>query len=122
MSMIISSGDDRVDASVVLQQVNPFLFAHAEKLAEKNQMDTVQYNNDLLRYYGLSSSGASSSMMFSLSAIIMGAIIIGSVGLIYNAFAISVSERSRHLGMLASVGATKRQKRNSVFLKVSSLV
>ncbi|OKP84883.1 cell division protein FtsX [Paenibacillus helianthi] len=113
----IIGGGDRVDASVVLQQVNPFLFAHAEKLAEKNQIDTVQYNNDLLRYYGLSSSGASSSMMFSLSAIIMGAIIIGSVGLIYNAFAISVSERSRHLGMLASVGATKRQKRNSVFFE-----
>ncbi|OMD98098.1 FtsX-like permease family protein [Paenibacillus odorifer] len=113
----IIGGDDRVDASVVLQRVNPFLFAHAEKLAEKNQIDTVQYNNDLLRYYGLSSSGASSSMMFSLSAIIIGTIIIGSVGLIYNAFAISVSERSRHLGMLASVGATKRQKRNSVFFE-----
>ncbi|MEK3790413.1 ABC transporter permease [Paenibacillus sp. FSL R7-0204] len=113
----IIGGDDQVDASVVLQQANPFLFAHAEKLAEKNQIDTVQYNNDLLRYYGLSSSGASSSMMFSLSAIIMGAIIIGAVGLIYNAFAISVSERSRHLGMLASVGATKRQKRNSVFFE-----
>lgn len=56
-------------------------------------------------------------MMFSLSAIIMGVIVIGSVGLIYNAFAISVSERSRHLGMLASVGATKRQKRNSVFFE-----
>ncbi|WP_042198073.1 ABC transporter permease [Paenibacillus camerounensis] len=113
----IIGGDDRVDASVVMQQVNPFLFAHAEKLAEKNQIDTVQYNNDLLHYYGLSSSGASSSMMFSLSAIIMGAIVIGSVGLIYNAFAISVSERSRHLGMLASVGATKRQQRNSVFFE-----
>ncbi|WP_238654384.1 ABC transporter permease [Paenibacillus piscarius] len=113
----IIGGDDRVDASVVLQQVNPFLFAHAEKLAEKNQIKTIQYNNDLLHYYGLSSSGASSGMMFSLSAIILGIIIIGSVGLIYNAFAISVSERSRYLGMLASVGATKRQKRNSVFFE-----
>lgn len=102
---------------MVLKQVNPFLFAHAEKLAETNQIHTVQYNNDLLHYYGLSSSGASSSMMFSLSAILMGTIIIGSVGLIYNAFAISVSERSRYLGMLASVGATKRQKRNSVFFE-----
>ncbi|WP_339252548.1 FtsX-like permease family protein [Paenibacillus sp. FSL P2-0136] len=113
----IIGGEDRVDASVVLKQVNPFLFAHAEKLAETNQIHTVQYNNDLLHYYGLSSSGASSSMMFSLSAILMGTIIIGSVGLIYNAFAISVSERSRYLGMLASVGATKRQKRNSVFFE-----
>lgn len=42
---------------------------------------------------------------------------IGSISLIYNAFAISVSERSRHLGMLASVGATKRQKRNSVLFE-----
>lgn len=113
----IIGGNDRVDASVVLQRVNPFLFAHAEELAEKNQIETVQYNNDLLHYYGLSSSGASSSMMFSLSAIIMAVIMIGSVALIYNAFAISVSERSRHLGMLASVGATKRQKRNSVLFE-----
>ncbi len=47
----------------------------------------------------------------------MSVIIIGSVALIYNAFAISVSERSRHLGMLSSVGATKAQKRNSVFFE-----
>ncbi|MFB5762715.1 ABC transporter permease [Paenibacillus medicaginis] len=113
----IIGGNDRVDASVVLQRVHLFLFAHAEELAEKNQIETVQYNNDLLHYYGLSSSGASSSMMFSLSAILMAVIMIGSVALIYNAFAISVAERSRHLGMLASVGATKRQKRNSVLFE-----
>ncbi|ANA83012.1 ABC transporter permease [Paenibacillus glucanolyticus] len=109
--------DDRVDALVVLQRVNPFLFVHAEELAEKNDIGNVQYNNSLLHYYGLSKSEASYSMMFSLSAIIMGVIMIGSVSLIYNAFAISVSERSRHLGMLASVGATKRQKRNSVLFE-----
>jgi putative ABC transport system permease protein len=113
----IIGANDRVDASVVLQRVNPFLFAHAEDLAEKNHMESVQYNNSLLRYYGLSKSSGSSSMMFFLSAIIMGVIMIGSVSLIYNAFAISVSERSRHLGMLASVGATKRQKRNSVLFE-----
>src|SRR5690625_1222945 len=44
-------------------------------------------------------------------------IIIESVSLIYNAFAISFSERSQHLGMLLSVGATKKQKRNSVFFE-----
>lgn len=113
----IIGANDRVDASVVLQRVNPFLFAHAEELAERSHIETVQYNNDLLRYYGLSKSKASYSMMFSLSAIITAVIMIGSVSLIYNAFAISVSERSRHLGMLASVGATKRQKRNSVFFE-----
>ncbi|WP_334072595.1 ABC transporter permease [Paenibacillus sp. A14] len=113
----IIRGNDRVDASVALQRVNPSLFAHAEELAKQNQIETVQYNNELLHYYGLSKSEASYSMMFSLSAILMAVIMIGSVSLIYNAFAISVSERSRHLGMLASVGATKRQKRNSVLFE-----
>ncbi|WP_405083127.1 ABC transporter permease [Paenibacillus chitinolyticus] len=113
----IIGANDRVDASVVVQSVNPSLFAHAEDLATKNKIEKVQYNNDLLHYYGLSKSKASYSMMFSLSAILMAVIMIGSVSLIYNAFAISVSERSRHLGMLASVGATKRQKRNSVLFE-----
>ncbi|WP_391572439.1 ABC transporter permease [Cohnella sp.] len=109
--------NQRVNAAVVLQKVNRSLFAHAGKLAESNHIATVQFNNDLLHYYGLSKSRASSSTMISLSAILMAVIMIGSVSLIYNAFAISVSERSRHLGMLASVGATKRQKRNSVLFE-----
>lgn len=113
----IIGANDRVDASVVLRSINQSLFAHAEDLATKNHIETVQYNNGLLRYYGLSKSEASYNMMFSLSVILMAVIMIGSVSLIYNAFAISVSERSRHLGMLASVGATKRQKRNSVLFE-----
>src|SRR5699024_9809081 len=47
----------------------------------------------------------------------MTVIIVGSFSLIYNAFAISVSERSQHLGMLSSVGATKKQKRNSILFE-----
>jgi len=109
--------NDRVNAAVVLQKINRSLFAHAENLAKSNDIETVQFNSDLLHYYGLSKSGDSQSMMYSLSAILMAIIMIGSISLIYNAFAISVSERSRHLGMLASVGATKRQKRNSVLFE-----
>lgn len=113
----IMGANDRVNAAVVLQKVNHSLFAHAENLAKNHHIETVQFNHDLLRYYGLAKSGAAQSTLFSLSAILMAVIMIGSVSLIYNAFAISVSERSRHLGMLASVGATKRQKRNSVFFE-----
>lgn len=108
---------DHVNAAVVLQKIKPSLFAHAENVAKRNGIESVQYNNDLLHYYGLSKNEESYSMMYSLSAILMAVIMIGSVSLIYNAFAISGSERSRHLGMLASVGATKRQKRNSVLFE-----
>lgn len=113
----IMGANDQVNAAVVLQKVNPSLFAHAENLAERNDIESVQYHNDLLHYYGLSKNEESYSMIYTLSAILMAVIMIGSVSLIYNAFAISNSERSRHLGMLASVGATKRQKRNSVLFE-----
>ncbi|MHA2855991.1 FtsX-like permease family protein [Paenibacillus lautus] len=108
---------DQVNAAVVLQKIKPSLFADAENVAKRNDIESVQYNNDLLHYYGLSKNKESYSMMYTLSAILMAVIMIGSVSLIYNAFAISVSERSRHLGMLASVGATRRQKRNSVLFE-----
>lgn len=109
--------DDSVDATVVLNKVKGELYGHAEKLAKKNGIKKFGFNNSLLRYYGVTNNEGLSTTLYSLSAIIMAIIIIGSISLIYNAFAISVSERSRHLGMLASVGATKRQKRNSVFFE-----
>ena len=46
--------------------------------------------------------------------IVMLIVIIASVTLIYNAFAMSLSEKVRYLGMLASVGATKAQKRGAI--------
>ncbi|MDF2539565.1 MAG: cell division protein FtsX [Herbinix sp.] len=103
--------------SVVVKHINNKLFAYAGQLAEKNGIESFGYNNELLRYYGVIKDDSLRSMLFTLSGIIMVIIVVGSVSLIYNAFAISVSERSRYLGMLSSVGATKRQKRNSVFFE-----
>lgn len=111
------SETSNVDAFVVLTNIKSSLFEHAENLAHAHGIETVNYNSDLLRYYGVTKNDQLRMTLFSLASIIMGIIIIGSVALIYNAFAISVSERARHLGMLSSVGATKKQKRNSVFFE-----
>ncbi|MFC7786453.1 ABC transporter permease [Rossellomorea sp. GCM10028870] len=108
---------DMVDAVVVLDKVKSSVFEYAQKLAKENGIEKVAFNDELLRYYGVTDNDSLRFTLFSLLAIIMAVIIIGSVSLIYNAFAISVSERSRHLGMLSSVGATKKQKRNSVFFE-----
>jgi len=111
------SDTNTIDALVVLQKVKGSLFEHSKSLADSLGIETVQYNSDLLRYYGVTKNDQLRATLFSLTGIIMGIIIIGSVALIYNAFGISVSERARHLGMLSSVGATKKQKRNSVFFE-----
>ena len=106
-----------VNAYVILQHINDSIFDYGENFAEHNGIEAVSFNHSLLRYYGIIKDDELRLMLFKLSAIIIGIIMIGSVSLIYNAFAISVSERSRYLGMLSSVGATKKQKRDSVFFE-----
>ncbi|WP_223703405.1 ABC transporter permease [Sutcliffiella deserti] len=108
---------DRVNAVVVVKELNRSLFEQAEQLAEQNEIEFVEFNDELLRFSGVTDNDNLHTTMYSLAGIIIAVILIGSVSLIYNAFAISVSERARHLGMLSSVGATKRQKRNSVFFE-----
>lgn len=71
-------------------------------------------NWKLLRNYGYARDTGMTGTIMTMSIILIFIIMVGGVSLIHNAFAISMSERSRYLGMLASVGATKKQKRGSV--------
>ena len=108
------STTEPADVSVIFNKVSNKLFDQAKEILPENE---IEFNNELLRYLGVYADDSVRRMLYILSAIIMVIIVIGSVALIYNAFAISVAERSRYLGMLASVGATRRQKRNSVFFE-----
>lgn len=81
------------------------------------ERETLQFHNTLLNYSGVMSDLDFFTTLLIPIVIIGLIIMIGSVMLIYNAFAISVSERSKQLGMLASVGATRRQKRGSVLFE-----
>lgn len=74
-------------------------------------------NSSVLTYSGVASFDGFRSMMIALAAIVIGLIMFGSVSLIYNAFAISVSERTKQFGLLSSVGATKKQLRKMVFFE-----
>lgn len=72
-------------------------------------------NNELL-YSELSfSSDSIAAKILPLVVILLAIIMVASVFLIYNAFAMSLSEKVKYLGMLSSVGATKRQKRLSIY-------
>lgn len=80
--------------------------------------ESMNFHKDLFRYkLILRDADPAMSTIFGFSVIILVIIVIASVILIYNAFGISISERSRYLGMLASVGATRAQKRNSVYFE-----
>ncbi len=82
----------------------------------------LEFNKDLFRYnWIVRDVDEGMRVILHFAEIILALIIIASVMLIYNAFSISLSERSRYLGMLASVGATKSQKRRSVYFEGSVL-
>ena len=55
--------------------------------------------------------------LYGLGSILIGLIMFGSISLIYNAFSISVSERTRQFGLLSSIGATRKQIRRSVLFE-----
>ena len=104
-----------VTAWVETNRIGNQVYGRAEKLAEKFGIEDYEFNDRLLRYYGVIDNRNLLFMLFLVLGTVLTIIIVGSVLLIYNAFAISLSERSRDLGMLASVGATRKQKRHSVF-------
>ena len=106
-----------VDAWVALKNPDRGLFDHVRRFAQNNGIKDFRFNNELLRYSGIAEDRGLKSTLFSLCAVIILIISAGSIALIYNAFAISVSERVKHLGMLSTVGATARQKKNSVFFE-----
>src|SRR5699024_2415257 len=112
-----ASQSESVDLSVIMKKVKQSIFNDSEELAKAQLITGVEMNYNLVRYYGAMSNDGLKQTLITFTAIIMVIIMIGSISLIYNAFAISVAERSRYLGMLSSVGATKGQKRNSVFFE-----
>lgn len=75
---------------------------------QENQISGT-FNTDILLYLGVSEYDSFGKTLTGLSAIVIILIMFGSISLIYNAFSISVSERTKQFGLLSSIGATKKQ-------------
>lgn len=74
------------------------------------------FNMSLLNYEGVGLNDSYMRMLYLVGLIVIAIIIISSVFVIRNSFAISITERTRQYGMLSSIGATKKQiKKNVLF-------
>jgi putative ABC transport system permease protein len=87
--------------------------------AEFNNYEKIlpNYNTEYLRALGVLANENLNTVLYALAAILITLIMLGSVLLIYNAFAISISERTKQFGMLKSVGATGKQLLKSVLFE-----
>ena len=73
------------------------------------------YHTELLSYLGVSQNENIKSLIIGIAVALLVIVAIGAVSLIYNAFAISVSERTKEIGLLSSIGATKKDIRTIIY-------
>lgn len=118
-----------VDIGVISKNVKN-LYKDTEEIADKLGMYQeeggeksyqINYNTYVLAYKGVNQSDGFQQMLYSVCGVLIVVIMIGSILVIYNSFAISVSERKKQFGMLASVGATKRQIKKTVIYEGMTL-
>lgn len=87
------------------------------KAVNNDGSDLYTIHTDYLMYNGVQMSDGVTRALYGFVAIILLIIILASVFMIYDSFAVSYQQRARYLGMLASVGATRVQKRGSVYFE-----
>lgn len=107
-----------VAATVVFKKIDSGSLKALKALVKKYGIVHYTYNSDY--YMSKLAIGKENTLvmgMLPMVLFILILIVVASVCLIYNAFGMSLSERVRYLGMLASVGATRRQKRGSVYFE-----
>ncbi len=85
----------------------------------KNISGSYSYvlNDNMLRFMGISDNNIFNMLLYSVGIIVILIVMAGSVFMIYNAFNISLNERTHQFGILLSVGATEKQLKNSVLFE-----
>ena len=68
----------------------------------------LQENSSVLKWMGISGNESFQGMLSGMLTILIIIIGVGAVSLIYNAFSISLRERTTQFGLLSSIGATKK--------------
>ena len=114
-----SSPAAKTGVYVVTQGVSSLDGMHAffERATGVGEAASTLYHTNLFRYLGVSDGRAIWDAPWMVAAVLAAVIVVASVSLIYNAFAISVAERTRQFGLLASLGASKRQLRRTVLVE-----
>ena len=111
----LKNGD--ICAYFTLTKHDSSAYSTIEAIQKDYKIDDYQANEDVLASYLSGRQDGFLVTMLPIVLVVLILIVIASVMLIYNAFGMSLSERVRYLGMLASVGATKSQKRKSIYFE-----
>ncbi len=116
LSKLSLSDGQTVTASIELKEVNYKSLDVIRDIIKQYDIKDYDINNNYLETkFAIDENSVLAKSILPMAAVVLIIILIASVVLIYNAFGMSLSERVRYLGMLATVGATKKQKKLSVY-------
>lgn len=83
----------------------------------ETKYEEFEINEELLKWEVFKFSDSTISMIYTVAAVVVIIIIFTSVFCIRNSFAIATAEKTKMYGMLASIGATKKQIRKNVIFE-----
>ena len=105
----------RIDEQVMKRITDPSngMISESDAEAFGNAKYSFSENDGLLRWENLEFNESTTNTLYAVSAVVI-VIIVTSVFCIKNSFEISITEKTRQYGMLASVGATSKQIKKNV--------
>lgn len=104
------------EVRIMLKNCDHTAIKQLKSIIEKYGITKFEFNTEyLVSVFAFEGSGGDYKGFFIMLGIGLIIVVITSVILIVNSIGMSLTERMRYLGMLASVGATGRQKRTSIY-------
>ena len=114
---VTESINHMVRAKTAEEKENGKTFSGMRNEAYTSYKYEITLNTDLLAYEGANLSAGFISTIYGVGGFVMAIVLVSSVFVIRNGFAISITERLKQYGMLSSIGATKKQIKKSVYFE-----
>lgn len=120
IAKILDTSGSPEERETVIEQSGSYTTRDGEVIpVEKNK---IVSNDQLLAFTANGQDDSLNFLVMFCQVFFVVLITAASLVLIYNVFSMSYQERCRYLGMLSSVGATRGQKKWSVYYEVFSLL
>jgi putative ABC transport system permease protein len=128
-TVALVAAEDATEASAgttayALVETNLSSYSQISAWADGISESGATLHSDLLRDKGMTPDRVLHpfySTLWAFAGILVAIVMIASVSLVYTSFAISVTERTRQLGLLSGIGASARQLRRSVIAEALML-
>ncbi len=107
-----------IDVSILLKNPKD-AYDFKEELKKHLIFDisNVDTNDQLLQFLGEFKSERTTNFLNLIAGVVIGIIMFTSIFVIRNSFNISLTEKTKELGILASIGATRKQIRKSILFE-----